>query len=49
MHDLDPTFRLWSRSPKMAALMQSLGFVRPLPVQVSSRGMGGGVGRVGER
>lgn len=33
MHDLDPVFRRWSRSPKMAALMQSLGFLRPLPVQ----------------
>ncbi|KAL4457864.1 hypothetical protein ABPG75_012729 [Micractinium tetrahymenae] len=33
MHDLDPVFRRWSRSPKVAALAQSLGFLRPLPVQ----------------
>ncbi|PSC71492.1 phytanoyl-dioxygenase [Micractinium conductrix] len=33
MHDLDPVFRRWSRSPKVAAVMESLGFQRPLPVQ----------------
>lgn len=33
MHDLDPVFRAWSRSPRVAALMRRLGFRRPLPVQ----------------
>jgi phytanoyl-CoA hydroxylase len=33
MHDLDPVFRRWTRSPKVAALMAALGFARPLPVQ----------------
>lgn len=34
MHDLDPVFREWSRSSKVAELMAALGFRRPLPVQV---------------
>lgn len=34
MHDLDPVFRRWSRSDKVAQLMAALGFLRPLPVQV---------------
>lgn len=34
MHDVDPVFRRWSRSSKMAQLMAALGFRRPLPVQV---------------
>ena len=33
MHDLDPIFRGWSRSPKVAQLLQDLGFQQPLPVQ----------------
>ena len=33
MHDLDPTFRSWSRSAKIAHLLQDLGFQQPLPVQ----------------
>ena len=33
MHDIDPVFRGWSRSPKVAALMRRMGFLRPLPVQ----------------
>lgn len=33
MHDLDPVFRPWTRSPKVAALMRALGFQQPLPVQ----------------
>lgn len=38
MHDLDPVFRRWTRSPKVAALMAALGFARPLPVQVGAQG-----------
>jgi hypothetical protein len=34
MHDVDPVFRRWSRSSKVAQLMAALGFRRPLPVQV---------------
>ena len=33
MHDLDPVFRDWSRSDKVAQLLQDLGFQQPLPVQ----------------
>ena len=33
MHDLDPVFRDWSRSAKIAQLLQDLGFQQPLPVQ----------------
>lgn len=44
MHDLDPVFRLWSRSSKMAGLMAALGFQRPLPVQVGGRGGDAGAG-----
>ena len=33
MHDLDPVFREFSRSPKMASLLESLGYRRPTPVQ----------------
>ena len=34
LHDLDPVFRSFSRSPKVAALVrQLLGYRRPLPVQ----------------
>lgn len=33
LHDLDPTFRAFSRSAKMAATFRALGFTRPLPVQ----------------
>ena len=33
MHDLDPTFRAFSRSPKVAALLKSLGMKSPTPVQ----------------
>ena len=33
LHDLDPTFRSFSRSPAMEAVYRSLGFRRPLPVQ----------------
>lgn len=43
MHDLDPVFRRWTRSPKVAALMAALGFARPLPVQVGA--LGGGCAR----
>ena len=32
MHDLDPTFRAFSRSPKVAALLGSLGMKTPTPV-----------------
>ena len=34
LHDLDPVFRRWSRSEKMAELAVALGFRTPLPVQV---------------
>lgn len=33
LHDLDPAFRRFSRSDKVAVLLRSLGFRRPLPVQ----------------
>eukprot|EP00243_Klebsormidium_subtile_P004073 TRINITY_DN17848_c0_g1_i1.p1 TRINITY_DN17848_c0_g1~~TRINITY_DN17848_c0_g1_i1.p1 ORF type:complete len:290 (-),score=42.38 TRINITY_DN17848_c0_g1_i1:330-1199(-) len=33
LHDLDPAFRSFSRSEKVAAVMASLGYKRPLPVQ----------------
>lgn len=33
LHDLDPVFRQFSRSPKVAAVLRSLGYQRPLPVQ----------------
>ena len=33
LHDLDPAFRAWSRSPAVAALLRDLGYARPLPVQ----------------
>lgn len=33
LHDMDPVFRRFSRSPKMQALFRDLGFQRPLPVQ----------------
>ena len=33
MHDLDPVFRGWCRSERVAALLRALGFRRPLPVQ----------------
>jgi len=33
LHDLDPAFRTFSRSEKVADLLKSLGYKRPLPVQ----------------
>uniref|UniRef100_A0A7R9VMC8 Uncharacterized protein n=1 Tax=Chlamydomonas euryale TaxID=1486919 RepID=A0A7R9VMC8_9CHLO len=33
MHDVDPAFRAFSRSPKVAAVMRSLGYAAPTPVQ----------------
>ena len=33
LHDLDPEFRSFSRSEKVAAVLQSLNIRRPLPVQ----------------
>lgn len=33
MHDLDPVFREFTRSQPVSAVLQSLGFKRPLPVQ----------------
>eukprot|EP00878_Enallax_costatus_P002888 GHUV01003082.1.p1 GENE.GHUV01003082.1~~GHUV01003082.1.p1 ORF type:complete len:349 (+),score=56.95 GHUV01003082.1:509-1555(+) len=33
VHDLDPVFRSFTRSPAIAAILQSLGYQRPLPVQ----------------
>ena len=33
MHDVDPVFRAFSRSDKMAQLLRSLRYKRPLPVQ----------------
>lgn len=33
LHDLDPIFRQFSRSHKVAQLLKSLGLQRPLPVQ----------------
>jgi phytanoyl-CoA hydroxylase len=33
MHDLDPVFRAFTRSQPVSAVLRSLGFQRPLPVQ----------------
>ena len=33
LHDLDPAFRRFSRSEKVAQLIHSLGLQQPLPVQ----------------
>ena len=33
LHDLDPEFRSFSRSEKVAAILESLHIKRPLPVQ----------------
>jgi phytanoyl-CoA hydroxylase len=33
LHDLDPAFSSYSRSPKMAAALRALGLRRPAPVQ----------------
>lgn len=33
LHDLDPVFRAWTRSAKIRALLRSLQFKRPVPVQ----------------
>ena len=33
LHDLDPAFRRFSRSEKVARLIHSLGLQQPLPVQ----------------
>ena len=33
LHDLDPDFRSFSRSEKVAAILHSLDIKRPLPVQ----------------
>lgn len=33
LHDRDATFRAFSRSPRVAALLRSLAYARPLPVQ----------------
>lgn len=33
LHDLHPVFRSFSRSPAVAAVLRSLGYQRPLPVQ----------------
>lgn len=33
LHDLDPAFRKFSRSDRMATVFKALGFRRPLPVQ----------------
>ena len=33
MHDLDPTFRKWSRSALIAEALADLGYQCPLPVQ----------------
>lgn len=33
MHDLDPDFRKFSRSEKVAAIAASLGYKRPAPIQ----------------
>ena len=33
LHDLDPEFRSFSRSEKVAAVLQSLNIRQPLPVQ----------------
>ena len=33
MHDLEPVFRSFSRSPKVCQLLADLGYKRPLPMQ----------------
>lgn len=33
MHELDPVFREYGRSPKVEAVLRALGLQRPLPVQ----------------
>lgn len=33
LHDRDPPFRAFSRSPRISALLRSLGYAKPLPVQ----------------
>ncbi|MEW5318216.1 MAG: hypothetical protein WDW38_009456 [Sanguina aurantia] len=33
LHDVDPVFRAFSRSPKVASVVRSLGYSKPLPVQ----------------
>ena len=33
MHDLDPVFMKWSRSARVAELLQDLGYKKPTPVQ----------------
>ncbi|KAG2494945.1 hypothetical protein HYH03_006880 [Edaphochlamys debaryana] len=33
LHDLDPVFRQFSRSPAVEGVLRSLGYKRPLPVQ----------------
>ena len=33
MHDVDPVFREFSRSDKVAELVRDLSYTRPLPVQ----------------
>ena len=33
LHDLDPVFRAWSRSERMARVLGSLGYVSPIPCQ----------------
>eukprot|EP00238_Polyblepharides_amylifera_P006257 CAMPEP_0196580662 /NCGR_PEP_ID=MMETSP1081-20130531/29884_1 /TAXON_ID=36882 /ORGANISM="Pyramimonas amylifera, Strain CCMP720" /LENGTH=338 /DNA_ID=CAMNT_0041900587 /DNA_START=83 /DNA_END=1099 /DNA_ORIENTATION=+ len=33
LHDLDPAFQLFSRSPQMAAVASAVGFANPTPVQ----------------
>ena len=33
LHDLDPAFRAFSRSSKMAGMLHSLGYRKPTPVQ----------------
>ncbi|KAG2447298.1 hypothetical protein HYH02_007628 [Chlamydomonas schloesseri] len=33
LHDLDPVFRQFSRSPAVCNVLRSLGYARPLPVQ----------------
>jgi phytanoyl-CoA hydroxylase len=33
LHDLDPSFRAFSRSPRICSLLRSLNYAKPLPVQ----------------
>ena len=33
LHDVDPAFRKFSRSPKMLQLLKTLGYQKPTPVQ----------------